>query len=580
MSGINIPVTVTGADTAATQLGKVSTSLGGVAKASNTAGQSLTNLGRIAQDAPFGFIGIQNNINPLIESFGRLKAETGSTGGAFKELLSGLAGPAGIGVAVSVATAALTVLTQNGFFKSAQASDEAAKKIAEFNKSLKDAETAALATGVKLSGFAQIAADSTLPLEQRNEALKQANKILGDYGEKLTLANVATQQGTDIVNKYTAALVAQALANKLAENQATLLIQQRDAQKQVTAAQIESTRAQTEFVRNAASLTVRDQELGRGTAFTIARDKAVQNLNTAQKSLLDVNKQITENQTFFNEQLQKSTSLFGNLGTKSKESTKQVSDSVKKIKKTVEQEKIGRLELPATIRILTREDVAAQIEEAKRIAREKQERFDKLFKSATPIKIPFNVTFDKIQEFAKRAKAFGEEASSIFGNAIADSFSKIGEGIGNLITGDAGLGALFAGIGQIFGDALKQLGKYVIETSVLVASIKKALNAAFAGNPILGVLAGVALIALGTIIQNTLPKFANGVTNFGGGVALVGERGPEIVRLPSGSDVIPNFRLNSLSASQPTAYIPNVTLRGSDLVIAFNRQTATNRRNG
>ena len=131
MSGINIPVTVTGADTAATQLGKVSTSLGGIKNASNTAGQSLTNLGRIAQDAPFGFIGIQNNINPLIESFGRLKAETGSTGGAFKALLAGLAGPAGIGVAVSVATAALTVLTQNGFFKSAQASDEAAKKISE-----------------------------------------------------------------------------------------------------------------------------------------------------------------------------------------------------------------------------------------------------------------------------------------------------------------------------------------------------------------------------------------------------------------------------------------------------------------
>jgi hypothetical protein len=132
MSGINIPVTVTGANTAATQLGKVSTSLGGVAKASNTAGQSLTNLGRIAQDAPFGFIGIQNNINPLIESFGRLKAETGSTGGAFKALIGSLAGAGGIGLAVSVVTGALTVLAQKGFFKTAEAADEAAKKSKEF----------------------------------------------------------------------------------------------------------------------------------------------------------------------------------------------------------------------------------------------------------------------------------------------------------------------------------------------------------------------------------------------------------------------------------------------------------------
>lgn len=36
-----------------------------------------------------------------------------------------------------------------------------------------------------------------------------------------------------------------------------------------------------------------------------------------------------------------------------------------------------------------------------------------------------------------------------------------------------------------------------------------------------------------------VPGFAGGVSNFGGGLALVGERGPELVNLPSGSDVIP-----------------------------------------
>jgi phage-related protein len=37
-----------------------------------------------------------------------------------------------------------------------------------------------------------------------------------------------------------------------------------------------------------------------------------------------------------------------------------------------------------------------------------------------------------------------------------------------------------------------------------------------------------------------IPGFATGVKNFGGGLAMVGERGPELVNLPSGSDVIPN----------------------------------------
>ena len=81
---------------------------------SNQAGQSLQNLSRIAQDAPFGFIGIANNINPLVESFGRLKSETGSTGGALKALVGGLSGPAGLGLAFGVVTAAIS-FAQIGF---------------------------------------------------------------------------------------------------------------------------------------------------------------------------------------------------------------------------------------------------------------------------------------------------------------------------------------------------------------------------------------------------------------------------------------------------------------------------------
>lgn len=37
-----------------------------------------------------------------------------------------------------------------------------------------------------------------------------------------------------------------------------------------------------------------------------------------------------------------------------------------------------------------------------------------------------------------------------------------------------------------------------------------------------------------------IPGFAEGVTGFAGGLAIVGENGPELVRLPAGSDVIPN----------------------------------------
>ena len=96
---------------------------------SNQATFALTNLGRVIQDAPYGIIGITNNINPLLESFQRLKVETGSTKEAFKSLASGLVGAGGIGLAVSAATSILSVLALNGFFRTGEEAEKASKKV-------------------------------------------------------------------------------------------------------------------------------------------------------------------------------------------------------------------------------------------------------------------------------------------------------------------------------------------------------------------------------------------------------------------------------------------------------------------
>lgn len=80
---------------------------------SDQATQALTNLSRVAQDAPYGFIGIANNINPLLESFQRLKSSTGTTGGALKALGSSLMGAGGLGLAVGVVSSLLVVFGDN-----------------------------------------------------------------------------------------------------------------------------------------------------------------------------------------------------------------------------------------------------------------------------------------------------------------------------------------------------------------------------------------------------------------------------------------------------------------------------------
>ncbi len=58
-------------------------------------------------------------------------------------------------------------------------------------------------------------------------------------------------------------------------------------------------------------------------------------------------------------------------------------------------------------------------------------------------------------------------------------------------------------------------------------------------------------------IDKLLPGFAGGTSNAPGGLALVGERGPEIVNLPAGSQVTPNNELHGLGMTV------NVDARGS-----------------
>jgi phage-related minor tail protein len=87
-------------------------------------------------------------------------------------------------------------------------------------------------------------------------------------------------------------------------------------------------------------------------------------------------------------------------------------------------------------------------------------------------------------------------------------------------------------------------------TSAIIANKDKIVGAAFkVGAALVGALINginskigelvgkIANLASKMTMAGTIPKFAEGVRNFGGGLALVGEQGPELVTLPRGSSV-------------------------------------------
>ena len=90
-----------------------------VGRPAGDATNALSNLSRVAQDAPYGFIGIANNLNPLLESFQRLQKESGSSANALKAMAAGLVGPAGIGLALGVVSSLAVTFGKDiaAFFK-------------------------------------------------------------------------------------------------------------------------------------------------------------------------------------------------------------------------------------------------------------------------------------------------------------------------------------------------------------------------------------------------------------------------------------------------------------------------------
>lgn len=203
-----------------------------VAFGSDKAAFALTNLGRVAQDAPFGFIGIQNNLNPLLESFQRLKAESGSTSGALKAMAAGLMGPAGLGVALSIGSALLLVFGDK-LFSAKKATDEVAKSFDGFRES-------AAKELIKFRELSIAAADANIPLWERKNAVTELQKNYAAYLGNLSKEDILVGNIGNAYTKITDALKAK-IALQAAEERLIPIIKEQlavgekiaDAQKKI-----------------------------------------------------------------------------------------------------------------------------------------------------------------------------------------------------------------------------------------------------------------------------------------------------------------------------------------------------------
>ena len=190
---------------------------------SGQATNALSNLSRVAQDAPYGFIGIANNLNPLLESFQRLQKEAGGAGGALKAMGAGLMGPAGIGLALG-AVSSIIVAFGPKIADFVSGVTEAEKGQSKLNDALAKGVGEAQAEGDKLTILSGIVQDITRSTKERQNALSQ---IQSTYKGNLELQKIDINDGKQlalIVDRITEALkrkaMAQAFATLIAEEEA------------------------------------------------------------------------------------------------------------------------------------------------------------------------------------------------------------------------------------------------------------------------------------------------------------------------------------------------------------------------
>ena len=305
--------------------------------ASNQASTALTNFSRVASDAPFGLIGIANNIDPLVQSFIQLRKETGSGKAALTALATSLAGGGGLILGVSLLTSALQ-FAQLGFSRWGASASKAKEETDKLTQAQQDFVRDISKQRLEIDSLVKSANNLTLSEKDRANAIDRLNKIIPDNIGLINEQNVATEEGAAIIRNYITAVEARAtaeiLSGRIAENNVKIF----DAQNKLKE---ETNRLQNQILKNekqAAELAAK------GTASAQSYLGLSQSTERSQKQLLDLQKeqnQIINESNKANETLRKQyESLIPTVNTlsvtneksqkQSKENTNEIIDLLKR----------------------------------------------------------------------------------------------------------------------------------------------------------------------------------------------------------------------------------------------------------
>ena len=502
----------------------------------NQAAQALQNVGRVAQDLPFGFMGIQNNLNPLLESFQRLKAETGSSMGALKALGSSLVGAGGIGLALSVASSAFLIFGDKLF--------EGGKKAKEAQKAIDDATSSIVKDAAQVQVLAAQYQRVNLSLEERTSIIEQLNSIAPEYFNKLKAESTNYAELKIALDAYTASLSNQIKAKVRGielEKVLTDQLKKQDEQNKIIA-------LQQEFADK--------NKTGRQATGSVALQREIDLLAKKAKFLEMEISGLTKIKALDTKDNKETTSTpkdsLDNYHGKSLNadiitSQQHLLDVQKEMNKELEKEYQLKVRNEALIRLgkpLVTKFEGTPNQNIKESAEELQnQRLYERLAAINKLKQEQNEYNNQLKEQIGFATAVGD--------AFSNAFLQISNG---------------KSVFKAIGDEIKKMIADLIAAQVRLFVIKTIMSiinpGAAIGNIVGGVIGGI-------------PAHAEGGVTTGPSIGMIGEAGPEAIlpldRFKGFVDQAAKIGAMSIGGGGQSTSGGEFTLRGQDLVLAMQR---------
>lgn len=567
---VEIGANISGLQTGAAQADKIIDSVGNSAAQAAPKIQRLSRatagyngvgieFSRIIQDAPFGIIGVGNNITQLAQSFTNAR----NSGQSFTQIIGGvLSGGNALVLGISLLTTAFTILSQKGFFKAKESAEDAQKALDNYRKSLDDLRKSSLEGEItaqkEIQNFNLLRAqaeNANVPLVKRIEAVRDLKKDYPDYLSNLTQEQILTGNVAGAYDRLTNSLLesakARAASNIIIKNTEEILIlqeQQLDNEQAIVNARDKVARLEASANNSAVNaLRINGQITAQNTDLVRAKEELNDLLQPQIERATRVNELTTSNLRLNNEI---NTSL-ENGGT----FTEAIIDKTEKLKRVYEdianlpttnplerfdqmtqgfEAPIGATSGAAETKGIT---IPVFVDEFKRQLSEVDEIFESFGGS-----------------FINTFLIFAENVNSIIRNNLGEAFADLGYSLGEALAQGTGVidalgGALLRSMARFIGDFGQQLiavGVAGLAFSTLLEVIKQGGPAAIPAS-IAAIGAGIALTVLSGALRSSVGKGLGGgagSSGVGTGSSFTGSGGSTGLNADRGINLTGEFRVN------------------------------------